>query len=51
MISLGKSNESCNIVDDFSIKICILSETKGLNVKVFKIITRINEVKTFVKHV
>lgn len=44
MISLGKCNESDNIVDNFSMKICILSETKGLNVKVFNIITRINEV-------
>ena len=44
MISLGKCNESDNIVDNFSMKICILSETKGLNVKPFNIITRINEV-------
>lgn len=44
MISLGKCNESDNILDNFSMKICILSETKGLNVKVFNIITRINEV-------
>ena len=44
--SLDKCNESRNAVDDLSTKICIPSETKGVNVKVFNMITRINEAKT-----
>ena len=34
MISLDKCNGSCNAVDDLSTKICVLSETKDVNVKV-----------------
>ena len=44
--SLDKCNESRNAIDDSSTKICILSETKGVNVKVFNMITRINKTKT-----
>ena len=32
-------------------RICVLSKTKDVNVKVFNMITRINEVKTMVKHI
>ena len=51
MISSDKSNGSCNVVDDLSTKICLPNETKDENVKVFNMITRINEVKTLVKHI
>ena len=50
MVSLGKCNGSCNAIDDLSTKICVPSETKDVNVKVFRMITRINEVKSLVKH-
>ena len=36
MISLDKCNGSCNVL---SPKICVLKETKGINVKVFNMIT------------
>ena len=51
MISLDKCYESCNAVNDLSTKICVPSKTKDVNVKVFNMITRINEAKTLVKHV
>ena len=51
MISLEKYNGSCNVVDELSMKIWVPSETKDINVKVFNMITRINEVKTLVKHI
>ena len=54
MVSLDKCNaDKCNsnAADDLPTKICSPSETKDVNVKVFNIITRINEVKTFVKHI
>ena len=50
MINPDKCNESCNDVDDLTTKMCVPSETKDVNVKVFNTITRINEVKTFIKH-
>ena len=49
MISLGKCNGSCNVVDELPTKICIPSETKHVNVKVFNVIKRLNEVKTRMK--
>ena len=51
MSKIDKCNGSCNVVDDLSMKIYLLSETKDVNVKVFNQITRINEVKTLVKHI
>ena len=46
MISLNKCNGSCNAIDDLSKKICILGETKDVNVKLFNMITRADEDKT-----
>ena len=51
MIILNKCNANCNVVDDFSTKICLPSETKDVNVKLFNLIKGLNEVKTMVKHV
>ena len=51
LMSLDKSSGRRNAVDDLSTKICVLSETKDVNVTVFNMITRINEVKTLVKHI
>ena len=48
MVKLGKCNRSCNVVHDLCTKMCVLIETKDINVKVFNIITKINEVKTLV---
>ena len=47
MISLDKCNGSCNVVDDLSTKVCVLSETKDVNVKVLTMKTRIYEAKSF----
>ena len=49
MIILDKYSGSCNSVDDLSTKICILSKTKDINVKVFNMITNQNEAKTMLK--
>ena len=48
MISLDKRTGSCNVL---SPKICLLKETKDINVKTFNIITNKNEAKTIAKHV
>ena len=51
MINLDKCNGSCNVADELSTKICVLSKTKVVNVTVFNMITRINEAKTLIKHI
>ena len=51
MIRLGKCNESFNVADDLSTKLCVPIEIKDVNVEVFDTITRIDEVKTFVKSI
>ena len=46
-VSLDKCYASCsNIFDDLPTKVCVPSTTKELNVKVFHMITTINDVKT-----
>ena len=51
MTNLGKCNISCNVIDYLSTKICVLGEIKETYVKVFNMISRINETKTLVKHI
>ena len=51
MISLDIYNGSYNTVHDLSAKICAQSKTKSKNVKVFNMITKIQEAKTLTKHV
>ena len=51
MISLDKSNGSCNVIDDLSTNICVPSETKDVSVKVFNMITRVNDAKRLVAHI
>ena len=38
MISLDKCSGSCYSVDDLSTKVCVLSKTKDINIKIFNII-------------
>ena len=51
MINLDKCIGSCNAVDGLSTKIYSPSKTKDIDVKVFNMITRINEDKTLIKHI
>ena len=51
MISLDKYSGSCNSVDDLSTKICVLTETKDIYVKVFNMIITRNEAKAILKHI
>ena len=50
MFSLDKCNGICNADDDLFAKTFVPSDTKDINVKVFHMITMINEAKTLVKH-
>ena len=51
MISLDKCNWSYNVVDDLFTKICVPTETKDVNLAAVNIITKINKVKTLIKHI
>ena len=51
MVSLDKCSGSCNAEYDLSTEICVLSKIKERHVKVFNMITRINEAETMVKHI
>ena len=50
MISLYKCNKRCDAVD-LSTKICVSSKTKNVLVKVFNMITRINEARTLIRRI
>ena len=43
--------ESRNALNDLSSKLCFLNQTEYLNLSLFSIITRINELKTLLKHI
>ena len=51
MISLNICIERCNVVDDWSTKICALTKIEDVNVKRFKMTTRVYEAKTLKKHI
>ena len=51
MISLDKSNGSCNADDNWSTNIYAPSETKDVNFKAFHTIPKINEFKILIKHI
>ena len=51
MASLDKCSANCNPVDNLSKKICVLSKTKDINIKVFNMITNKNEAKTMAKRI
>ena len=51
VISLDRYTGSWNSLDDSFAKICVSNKTKDVNVKVFNIITKLNEEKTLLKHI
>ena len=50
LVSLDICSGSCNSCNDLSIRICVPSKTKYLNVKAFNMITNRNDAKTLIKH-
>ena len=51
MVSLDKCSGSFNSVGKLSMRICVPSKTKDVDVKVFNMITNRNESKLLVKHI
>ena len=51
LVNLDKCNASCNTLDDTSGRILVPNKTENVNLRVFNMITRINESKTSTKHI
>ena len=49
MVSQDKCSGSCNSGNDLSTKICVLSKTKDMNIKICNLITNRNKAKTLLK--
>ena len=43
--------ESCSILNDLSYRVCVPNKIDNLNLKIFNMITGINESKIFIKHI
>ena len=50
-VKLDRCVGSCNTLNDLSNKVCVVNKTEDLNLKVFNMITGINESKTLTKQV
>ena len=50
-VKLDRCVGSCNTLNDLSNKVCVPNKTEDLNLRVFNIITEINESKTLTKHI
>ena len=50
-VKLDRCAESCNTINNLSNKVCVPNKTEDLNLKVFNMITGINELKTLTKHI
>ena len=48
---VDKFSGSCNFSNESSMKICVPSKTKDINLKAFNMITNRNQGKTSVKHI
>ena len=51
LVNLDKRKGNYNSLDDPSNKICVPNETEDINLRVFYMITRINESKSLTKHI
>ena len=49
-VNLDKCVENCNTPNDFSNKVCVPNKTEDLNLRLFNMITGINESKTLPNH-
>ena len=51
MVKLDRCNGSCNTLDDLTKKMCVVSKTEDVTIKVFNMMSRINEWNTLTKHI
>ena len=50
-VKLDRCVWSCNTLNDLSNKVCFPNKTEDLNLNVFNLIARINELKALTKHI
>ena len=44
-VNADKCSRSCNSIDDPYVRVCVLDEVKDVNVKVFNLMSRVNEIQ------
>ena len=49
-VSVNKFNGSCNTIDDPCVRICNPNKAKTVNVKVFDLMSEVNEARFLVQH-
>ena len=50
-VKLDRCVRSCNTLNDLSNKVCVPNKTEDLNLRLIKMVTRINELKTLAKNI
>ena len=50
-VKLDRCAGNCNTLNDLSNKVCVPNKTEGLNLRVFNVITELNESKILAKHI
>ena len=50
-VKLDRCVRSCNTLNDLSNKVCVPSKTEDLNLRLIKMVTRINELKRLAKNI
>ena len=49
-VSVKKCGGSCNPIDDLYTRVCVPNKVKNTNVKIFNLISGVNETRFFVQH-
>ena len=49
-VSVNKCDGSCNTIDDPCARVCVLNKVKKMNVKVFNLVSGVNETRFLVQH-
>ena len=49
-VSGNKCGKSCNIIDDPYARVCVPKKEENMNVKVFNLMSRVNETRLLVQH-
>ena len=45
-VSVNKRGESCNTIDDPYTRVCVPNKVKNMNVKIFNLMSRVNETRS-----
>ena len=49
-VSVNKCGGNCNIIDDPHVRVCVPNKVKNMNLKVFNLMSKVNETRLLVQH-